>query len=205
MTNTNVKTGIRFGVIATNSLDQDLVNDLWYGPDAVNESEEEVAKEMKSEFGAKWDAAHEEAEIAASETDPNMSDDEREAFINKHMMDAGFSITYSGCTLFLDRDDYISREIEGAWGNLDISEPIISGNYEGVDYQITWLGGAPLLWVLEGPVGFANHLCSPCVPNAADLDNGFEPTSIPVDQIHRDHDGYLCYVVPQDWLAKEQS
>lgn len=80
----------------------------------------------------------------------------------------------------------------------EIDEPHIVGERDGVTYQITWLGGVALLWVLDGPTGLADRLCSPCVPNAADLDSGF------VFEEERDgiDDGWPCYVVPRNWLAK---
>ena len=47
--NVNTKTGVRFGVIAVNSLDPDVVHELFYGPDAKDLSYEEAYAEAKSE------------------------------------------------------------------------------------------------------------------------------------------------------------
>lgn len=179
--------GIRYGVIAMNSLDPDLAQDLWYGPDAVNVSEEEALAEAKAEFEAEWDAANEQAHIAATETDAHMAEAERERFVEKWLEDHGFGD---------DREYYVERKCE--WLELQIDEPFIKGTYGGVTYEIHWLGGAPLLTVTHGPVGYAISLCSPCVPGAADLDGGFEPWP-EQDECH----GYQCYVVPKDWLYKE--
>jgi hypothetical protein len=48
-------------------------------------------------------------------------------------------------------------------------------NYTYVDgptkYELGWLGGAPLIWVVDSEWAcYCNH-CSPCVPGAGDLDN----------------------------------
>lgn len=70
----------------------------------------------------------------------------------------------------------------------EIDEPNIAGTYDGVRYEISWLGGAPLLWVLESPHRFFGNLCSPCCPGAVDFDSGpglFEG-----------------YGVPDDWISK---
>ena len=38
-------------------------------------------------------------------------------------------------------------------------------------YRLGWLGGAPLIWILESEFVAYSPVCSPCVPNAGDLDN----------------------------------
>jgi hypothetical protein len=195
MTNCNPDTGIRYGVIAMNSLDSDLAHELWYGPQATNASEEEAYAEAKRELEAEYDAALEEAHIAAAEVDYNQDTD---AFVERWMDTHGFG----DC-----REGYVDQKLQ--WVEFQIDEPVISGTYQGVQYTISWLGGAPLLWVFEGPEGSANRLCSPCVPNAADLDGGFKldaETPIDVDGYPmEDQEGYPCYCVPRDWLAKEVS
>lgn len=50
-------------------------------------------------------------------------------------------------------------------------EPIISGEYEDVLYQSSWMGGALCFWVFESPVTTEKaRRASPCVPGAAILD-----------------------------------
>lgn len=166
--NINPTTGIRYGVIAGNSLDPDLYNELWYGP-ARNLSEEEAAAELRKEIGQRWD---------------DMEDTQR-------------------AELPVDtREEYIEYAFERECENIQINEPEVEGEHKGVKYRISWLGGAPLVWIVEGPLGYANRLCSPCVPNAADLDSGFIPgnSDVPKQTLT---EGYLCYVTPADWLAKE--
>lgn len=200
MWNTNPDTGIRYGVIALNSLDPYVIDDLWYGPDAVNVTEDEAGRYARADLEMEWDQLREDAEIAASETDPNMSDAEREDFVERWLNDN------KGVP---DRETYIEVCMQEFWDQCQIDEPTIEGTYEGVRYQISWLGGAPILWVFEGPLGFAERLCSPCVPGAADLDGGFKlDAEIPVDvdgYPMEDQEGYPCYCVPRDWLAKEHA
>jgi len=74
--------------------------------------------------------------------------------------------------------------------NLEIEESEWSLDIEGMKLRISWLGGAPLLWVFESPHKAAVSLCSPCVPNAGDLNN-----KVPLGQ------GFACYDVPADWYA----
>jgi hypothetical protein len=58
--------------------------------------------------------------------------------------------------------------------------------YEGLNLMITELGGAHILFVLQSPIVTKAAPCSPCVPNAGDLDNP---------------GGLECYGVPEDWKA----
>lgn len=185
MLNHNPVTGIRYGVIALNNIDQDVANELWYGPGARNISEESAIAEVRAHAQREFEIHCEEAEIAAAE-----SGADREAGFDSE----DFLYRYlDSRQLPTDLESYIDNAIEHA--DIQIEEPTIEGVYEGVKYSISWLGGAPLLWILEGPVGMAERLCNPCVPNAADLDGGY---------VHGD-DGssYCCYVLPKNWAAEE--
>lgn len=107
----------------------------------------------------------------------------------------------------LDEDDAVP-EIESRYERraeeIQIDEPTIEGEYDGVKYYISWLGGAPLLWVFDGPIGHARTMCSPCVPNAADLDSGYYMEGEPFDPVEEwGHFGFECYVVPRDWLRTD--
>lgn len=184
--NCNPYTGIRYGVIAMNSIDPDVANELWYGPGATNVSHEVALKEAEAEFTREWEVAHEEAEIAANEIDSHMPEEDFHRFIEAYLDDRGFSP---------DLDAYLERKME--WLELDIDEPVISGEYQGVSYLITWLGGAPLLTVTDGPIGLAHELCSPCVPGAANLDGGWETEEFDA--------GYVCYVIPRTWLFEQEA
>ena len=86
-------------------------------------------------------------------------------------------------------EDEVERRLELESECIQVEEPTLAGTCEGVRYEISWLGGAPLLWVLESPVISKARLCSPCCPNAGDLNS-------------LDDDGYECYGIPADWYAK---
>lgn len=191
-TNTNPETSIRYGVIACNSLDSDLVSDLFHGPQAIDLSYAAAYEEAKADAGKQFDDAMEDATIAAAEIG-GMGENETETFLEEHL---------EGVLGMADRDQFIEDKLEEFSDCCQIDEPKIEGTYDGVKYGISWLGGAPLLWVYEGPIGYANRLCSPCVPNAADLDGGwneFETTDTDTDTAYE----HQCYVVPRDWLAME--
>ena len=179
MTNTNPETGIRYGCLYLNSLDSDLANDLWMN--AENLSEAEAYAELKSEIERDAENIEDEVRIAIAERDYAMlsndsyMEDEVEAAYNRLGYD--------------DRDDYIDTRLELESERIQIEEPTLAGICEGVRYEISWLGGAPLLWVFESPVISKARLCSPCCPNAGDLDS-------------LDDDGYECYGIPADWYAK---
>lgn len=68
----------------------------------------------------------------------------------------------------------------------ECDEPIHEGEYEGVRYRTSWLGGALNVWIFESPVVGNYAECSPCVPGAGNLDCP-------------DLDGVICYDVPKEW------
>lgn len=85
-----------------------------------------------------------------------------------------------------DWEDFIDSRLEDASESYTVDEEDFEGEYEGVKYGISWLGGAPLLWVFESPFKGTFDLCSPCVPNAC---NGDNPSP----------DGEEGYATPDDW------
>lgn len=193
MSNVNPKTGVRYGVISVASLQPELAEELMYGPDAIDETYGAALNDAEMEANAEVAQLYEDAEIAASEVDPNMSDRAREAFIEQYL-----TIHYTEMG-YEDSDDLVAQRLEAFSDQFRCDEPHITGTYEEIEYQITWLGGAPLLWILDGPVGFVEKLCSPCVPNAADLDS---ETCLEAEASETmSENGYFCYVVPRDWRA----
>lgn len=196
MTNTNPETGIRYGVIYMNSLDPDVANELWgYGSTQVRDLSYEAAlKFLQREIQEEADNIEDEASIAIEERGYN-TDREYEDLLEEEIEAAYGRRGYDS------REDFIDGEIERLSDRIEIDEPMIQGEMDGVEYEISWFGGAPLLWVIKGPIGLANKLCSPCVPGAADLDSGFR------DLCGDDEDGfsgYECYVIPADWLNSER-
>lgn len=149
--NTHPTTGIRYTVYAMRNLDPDVYRGLWYGPDAIDVTYEEMYKEALSE--ALKRAKH-----------------------KSELIDEEF-----------DEADFVAN-----WECPDIAidEHNISGTYEGVRYEISHLGGAELLWVLESPHIGQFVLCSPCCPGACDGDSPIAG-------------GFSGYAVPEEWLSKE--
>ena len=82
------------------------------------------------------------------------------------------------------------RTLDDRLSDVYIDEPIVEGECEGVKYCTSWLGGALHFWIFESPrIGLYSE-CSPCCPNAGDLDS-------PND------DGVECYDVPEGWRVDE--
>lgn len=73
--------------------------------------------------------------------------------------------------------------------DFEIDEHTIFGTYGEVRYEISHLGGAELLWVLESPHTGEFVLCSPCCPGACDGDSPIVG-------------GFTGYAVPAEWLRK---
>lgn len=189
MYNVNPTTNVRYGVISLRSLDSDLAEELFHGPGATDLSYAQAYAEAKASAEHRFETARQEAVCAAAENgveSPQGIDDFIDAQLEAEL---GTS----------DDVQYVEDELEAFSDMCQIEEPVIEGTYEGVKYRISWLGGAPLLWVIEGPIGSVAHLCSMCVPNAADLDNGFVHS---LDITQSDYP-FAAYVVPQAWMAEE--
>lgn len=69
-------------------------------------------------------------------------------------------------------------------------EAEIYGVKDGVSYITGWLGGAMLIHIMVSPITGNYAMCSPCVPNTADLDSPCE-------------DGVLAYDVPAEWRYQD--
>lgn len=180
MTNTNPDTGVRYGTIYLNNLDGDVANDLWMNGDDL--SYEEAYEELKAEIERDADNVEDEVRIGITEADPSL--DGNEAWFERRCEDAWNTLGYDS------RDDYVETRLERESEQIYIDEPTIAGECGGVKYEISHLGGAALLWVLNSPIISKARLCSPCCPNAADLDS-------------LDDDGYECYGIPDDWRNQE--
>ena len=151
--NTNLETGVAYGVIDLRSIDPDLSQSLWYGY-GVDMDYDDALKEALREALADWVAEH------------GSSDD----FDN----------------------DAVVQEFNDSYQN---DEPTIEGEYKGTLYTIMHLGGAPLLYVrLSSHIIDDAPECSPCVPNAGDLDS----------YLAGGRGNARCYSVPADWLAKQE-
>ena len=94
------------------------------------------------------------------------------------LLDSGHDISF---------DEYLGENPDDPNGYYyEQDEPLIEGNVCGVHYRSSWLGGALHFFIMESPhITDCARFCSPCVPNAGDLDN---------------MDGtYTCYDVPANW------
>ena len=115
-------------------------------------------------FGAWYAEKAEEAAAAARKVDYHMTDQEFEEFV----------------------ENYVENAQEGYFD----PEPLIEGEYEGVHYATSWLGGALNFWIFESPVTTDKaRKASLCVPGAAILDT-----------LDGDEFGFD---VPADWRWKE--
>ena len=70
----------------------------------------------------------------------------------------------------------------------DCYEPSGTIEHDGLIITFDWLGGCPLIIVNESPFVASAVPCSPCVPNAGDLDD-------------LDPEGVECYNVPENWRS----
>lgn len=95
----------------------------------------------------------------------------------------------------LDYGDILDVLIDGGLcDSYECDEPEFDYEDGSLKLHLGYLGGAPLIWVLESPFVTRCKQCSPCVPGAGDLDSP-------------DENGMFCYCLPkeempEDWTGK---
>lgn len=182
MTNINPETGIRYGCIYLNSLDPYVAEELWTR--GTNLSEKEAYIELGNEIERDADNIEEEVRVAIAECDPSLVGDED--WFERRCEDAWNAAGYDS------REDYIDCRLERESEHIQIEEPTIEGEYEGVTYEISHLGGAALLFCIRSCFTITANLCSPCVPGAVSIDS---PSA----------NGYEGYTVPPEWMLDEET
>jgi hypothetical protein len=147
--NIHPETGIAYGYVAANDLDQDIIHTLMYGDQATDEDAIESYKEFVREWRSKqedeWDKRNPTTKAFEDTENPDDPYPDPEAEPDEH-----------------DRQSF--------WDGYESCEPAISGTYKGVEYRTSWLGGALNFFILKSP-HITQHAteASPCVPNAAIL------------------------------------
>ena len=83
-----------------------------------------------------------------------------------------------------DADESAEQEF---WDMYQGEEEEYSLETDGMNLAISYLGGAALVWVFQSPHTTTARECSPCVPNAGDLDS-------------QESGGFECYTLPKEWV-----
>lgn len=158
--NINPESGIPYGYIKADAIDSDILDQLTFY-NGKNLSYENAWQEYKAQKEREYEAMMEEKRIARREIDGGtLSEDDDPPFDEDEAKDE-FNDVYIG------------------------EEEVYAGERLGVHYQTSWLGGAQHLYIFKSPVLTKCRPCSPCVPNAGDLDSVGD---------------YLAYGVLVEWL-----
>jgi hypothetical protein len=175
MQNANPNTGIRYGVIRGDSLDPDTLDEIFDLPSTTYASAiEESTRALRREISDHADDLIDTDYAASLDVTDKLNDcidlDDLLALADDLGIDASEH-----------NPEYWQFEEENREGKID-----------GVNIGLSWLGGAVLVWVFDSPIITRALLCSPCVPNAGDLNN--------IDQ-----NGFECYGIPPNWYATEDN
>lgn len=115
-----------------------------------------------------------------------------EPWVFEEFIDHGEDLDYIAAKEECLGEDYTDEEEQYFADNYD-SDCV--GTYElnkdGMKLGMSSLGGAPLVWVFESPHIAQCRECSPCIPNAGNLEC-------------KDDHGFETYDVPPDWYAQEE-
>ena len=158
--NINPTTGVRYGVISGNTLDQDVLCALHDKAYEINIAS--ARAEVITEF--------------ANSKDFDYPKDTTADDLYDLLMDE-----------FGDEFDAAIQQFDDFGECPEVSAEFV---YDGVSVVFSWLGGAPIIFVTESPYKINADLCSPCVPNAGNLDS-------------KNIDGYECYDVPESWYPEK--
>lgn len=177
-TNVNSETGIRYGVIDACKVPW-LVEQIQSNGNSITyrNYEEEVTNQIRY--------ALTQGDLKAMLDDYYMSDRAQEEILesaNKHQGDWSE-----------EEIEEISQQIVEELNNtvsVEFDQEEYEYKTETEEYLLSYLGGAPKIWAMKTPFLTKVRLCSPCVPNAGDLDSP-------------DPDGYTCYAVEPDWFGGE--
>lgn len=182
MTNCNPVTGIRYGVIAGQNVSGLLDDILTNGIDVTYAASK---KEVIAEIVGLLNGDDEDA-LASFILDRSHHDQVASRALAK--------------TYLADQDGETATETdaETVFDALNIGECQQSdeNNYTykdkaGNEFHLSYLGGASLIYCIKtDTIVHCKDLCSPCVPDAGDLDSGLTTPGI----------GYECYGVPSQYV-----
>lgn len=181
--NVNPETGIRYGV--TSSIPDWILDESmsWDCPDE-SESAQEYARERLTELAEK------------GEIDPDAIDG---FTFDSEVTAESLKDDLLECIASLDGEKAIDClesiepwAMQGFFDGCDFNDSARYGEIDGIKLMLSSLGGSPLLWVFNSPYLDNVRLCSPCVPNAGDLDTP-------------DGNGYQCYAPNPEWYGEEEA
>ena len=147
--NTNLETGIRYGIVQGTSLSHWALEDIFdHGDDLT--------------FAAYKDECIGKVEALLEELDQRHARSRAESIVD----------TFE-------------------WDSYQAEDSDYEYSADGVDLLLTWLGGAPIIFVRKSPViVVVRRLCTLCAANGGDLDSGLADNPA---------EGYECYGLPKEW------
>lgn len=196
MSNRNLKTGYPYSVVAGIHLDQYVFNELMYtsGKDLNYEA---AYNEAKAAAKSKFQDLREKYEQLAAD---NGAAADLVSSAADELMEAA-----EECHNESDEESFVDQEMEQFSDTFSSDSDCIhvEGEHEGVRYMIGSLGGASLVWSINGPLGKVRSLCSPCVPGAADLDSGY---ILPDEKGYEESDfSHTAHTLPRSWFPTPES
>jgi hypothetical protein len=177
-TNVNPESGIRYGVISANNVPW-LEEKIFNNGESI--SYREAVKELRSRIERFIDEPESLREILL-----------HDYYLTTYSVDDVLQLIAE-----YDQDEYTEETIDGVMDlileeiNLEFDEEIREYHTDEEHYIMDWLGGAQMIWALKSPVLTKVNLCSPCVPNAGNLEDPNE-------------EGYECYAVEPDYFDKNR-
>lgn len=186
--NINPETGIRYGVTAAQ-------NHPWLYEEIIQSGESLSYKNWKDEIlnGLSMidDVDLSDPEEVESAIQSAIEDYVPSYWLKRHIkgaVEAAMNTNVEG-SASSKAYDYLETDIGEAFESYG-GEEEYELEKDGAVYFLGYLGGAPLIWVNQSDrIVHVQLLCSPCVPNAGDLDSG----------LTAEDEGYECYGIPKEW------
>ncbi len=193
ISNVNPETGIRYGVASAQNYPDlyDHITSAGYSLSYKN-----WLDEIERSLGSLDTIDLSDPDEVKSEIESAIEDYVPSYWLKLHIDDA------VEAAMDTDSDEEVSTRVFNVL-DCDIGEAFESDGEEGYRledgdeiYELSYLGGAPLIWVIKSSrIVYTNSLCSPCCPNAADLDSG----------LTNEDEGYECYGIPKEWEESDEN
>lgn len=91
-----------------------------------------------------------------------------------------------------ENPDASDADMDRFWDHYEGSEECYALERDGMKLELSYLGGAALIFVLESPSTTRARPCSPCVPGAGDLNS-------------KDASGIECYDLIPSWYGADDA
>lgn len=193
--NIHPQKGIAYGTIYGNKVPELMEHIIECGTDTTyQEKRDEIAQQIRNAVSRANQKIDEVLDNLREKVCADLINDLDE-FINDD--DGDIITTNVSIDLNFEGEDELIDAYMETW---ECDEPTYRLEEDGFVYEMSYLGGAPIIFVLDAPIVTFAHRCSPCVPNGGDLST---PSSFERDEgttVWYPLSGICCFAIDPGWF-----